>query len=386
MATTVLEPNLYTKARLPLEQAETLPRWAYTSQEFYDAEVSRIFRKNWNFVGREDEISQPGDFFVADVVGESIIIVRDRNGQINAFANTCRHRGTRLLSGSGRCRLISCPYHAWAFAPSGELIAAPGMEDVAGFNKADYGLIRIRLESWGGFMFVNFDPDSISLLEYLGDAVQTFAPYRFENMVCTRRKDFDLACNWKIYVENAMEDYHTATVHRVSIGKQICTREPSTVNWDAIHMPGEKTCAILPGETTLFQTIPTLTGNSAAGTFFAVVYPNWFFATTQDCMWWLHVAPKGPGRSIVNHGACFPRETAESDDFKNEVRKYSQRWDKSLPEDNEIAELQQIGLASSFIQPGRLSPLEPVVHAMEQWVLDRVLDPKPRRSNGRSAS
>ena len=383
MTSTVLEPALYAKARLPLEQAETLPRWCYTSQQFYDEEVGRIFRKTWNFVGREDEVPSAGDFFTTDVVGESIIIIRDRNGQVNAFANTCRHRGTRLLSGSGHCRLISCPYHAWAFAPNGELVAAPGMEDVSGFDKADYGLIRIRLESWGGFMFVTFDPNTVPLSEYLGDAVETFAPYRFENMVCTRRKDYDLACNWKLYVENAMEDYHTATVHRVSIGKQICIREPSTANWDAIHMPSEKTCAILPGETTPFPHIPTLTGKSAGGTYFTVVYPNWFFATTQDCMWWLYVQPKGPARSVVNHGACFPRETVERDDFKTEVRKYYQRWEKSLPEDNEIAELQQVGLESTLGRPGRLSPLEPVVHAMQQWVLDNVLGGKlAQRSNG----
>ena len=383
MTSTVLEPGLYAKARQPLEQAETMPPWCYTSQEFYQEEVNRIFRKTWNFIGREDEIPATGNYVTADLIGESIIVIRDRAGKLNAFANTCRHRGTRLLSGSGRCAAISCPYHAWSYALSGELMGAPGMEGVVGFNKADYGLIPIRLESWGGFIFVNFDPESPSLMEHLGNAVETFAPYRFENMVCTRRKEYDLACNWKLYVENAMEDYHTATVHRVSIGKQVCTREPATENWDAIHMPQETTCAILPGETTPFAHIPTLTGKSASGTFFTVVYPNWFFATTQDCMWWLHAAPKGPARSIVVHGACFPRETVERADFTEHAQKYYRRWDKSLPEDNQISELQQAGLESSFSLPGRLSLQEPVVHAIDQWVLNRVLDGSAaRRSNG----
>ena len=386
MTAPVLESKLYAKARLPLEQAETMPPLCYTSKDFYDEEVKNIFRKTWNFVGREDEIGANEDYLTADVVGESIIVIRDRTGKINAFANTCRHRGTRLLAGNGNCRLISCPYHAWAFAPNGELVAAPGMEGVAGFDKADFGLIPIRLESWGGFMFVTFDKNAPSLMDYLGDAVTTYAPYNFANMVCTRRKEYDLACNWKLYVENAMEDYHTATVHRVSIGKQICSRVPSTPNWDAIHMPGEKTCAILSGDTTPFPHIPTLEGQSAGGTFFSVVYPNWFFATTHDCMWWLHVAPKGPTRSVVTHGACFPRETVARPDFQTEVQKYYKRWDKSLPEDNEISELQQAGLESSLAQPGRLSLLEPVVHAMDLWVLDMVLDGKPSRAaNGAGA-
>ena len=253
MVSMVLEPSLYAKARLPLEQAESLPRWCYTAQEFYDEEVGRIFRKTWNFVGREDEIPSAGDFLTIDLFGESIIIVRDRAAKVHAFANTCRHRGTRLLSGSGRCPAIRCPYHSWTYALSGDLISTPGMEGVVGFNKADYGLIPVRMESWGGFMFVTLDPDCVPLTQYLGNAIETFSPYRFENMRCTRRKEYDLACNWKLYVENAMEDYHTATVHHVSIGKQICTREPATSNWDAIHMPAEKTSAILPGETTAFS-------------------------------------------------------------------------------------------------------------------------------------
>jgi choline monooxygenase len=383
MTTMLLEPSLYVKSRLPLDQAETLPRWCYTSKEFYEEEVSRIFRKTWSFVGRQDEIPEPGDYFTFDLCGESMIIVRDRTGKVNAFANTCRHRGTRLLSGAGRCRTISCPYHSWGFALNGDLIAAPHMNGVVGFNKAEYGLIPIRLETWGGFMFVALDPDCAPLPQYLGSATETFAPYRFEDMVCTRRKQYDLACNWKLYVENAMEDYHTATVHRVSIGTQVCTREPASPNWDAIHMPGDSTCAILPGETTPFPHISTLNGKSAHGTYFSVIYPNWFFATTQDCMWWLQVEPKGPATSAVTHGACFPRETVARRDFKDEVQKYYRRWDRSLPEDNAIAEMQQAGLECSLNQPGRLSLQEPVVHAMDQWVLDKLLGGNPaRRSNG----
>ena len=380
METNILEPDLYAKARLPLAKAETLPRWCYTSNEFYREEERQIFRRMWNFVGRADEIPVGGDYLTVELCGESIIIVRDRSDVIRAFANTCRHRGTQLVTGSGRCRLFSCPYHSWAYALNGDLVGAPGMEGVESFNKSDYGLIPIRLEVWGGFIFITLDPNCESLEKYLGNAIQMFEPYHFADMVVTRKKEYDLACNWKIYLENAMEDYHTATVHRVSIGTQVCTREESAGEWDAIHMPATSTIAILPGETSPFPHIPTLKGKSAEGTYFSVVYPNWFFATTQDCMWWLHIAPRGPGRSIVTHGACFPRETTLRSDFKDVVAKYYQRWDKSLPEDNEISVLQQAGLQSSYSVPGRLSLHEPVVHAIDQWVLDKVLGDNPKHS------
>jgi phenylpropionate dioxygenase-like ring-hydroxylating dioxygenase large terminal subunit len=298
----ILEPGTYAKTRLPLVQAETLPNWCYTSAEFYEEEVRQIFRKIWNFVGRVDEIPSAGDYFTVDLFGDSIIVVRDRTGAVHAFANTCRHRGTRLVHGRGKCRLFTCPYHSWAFALNGDLVGTPGMEGVVGFNSADYPLIPVRLETWAGFMFVNLDSGAESLHQYLGNAIETLASYNFDDMVVTRKKAFDLACNWKIYIENAMEEYHTTTVHRVSIGTQICDREETTGQWDAIHMPSPTSVAVLPGETMKFPHIPTLSGKAAEGTYFAVVYPNWFFAATQDCMWWLHAQPQDPNRTIVTPG------------------------------------------------------------------------------------
>lgn len=369
----VFDPSLYANARRPLARAETLPSFCYTSDEFYKAEVESIFTKTWNFAGRVDEIPNSGDYMTIDLVGHSIIVVRDRAGAVNAFANSCRHRGTRLVDGHGQCRLFSCPYHSWAFSLKGELVGAPGMEGIEGFDRSDYALVPVRAETWGGFIFICLDQNCEPLSEYLGNAVGEFASYRFEDMVVARKKDFDLACNWKLYVENAMEDYHTATVHRVSIGTQVCAKIASTRNWDAIHMPQKTTVAVLPGDDTTFPHIPTLQGRAADGTYFAAIYPNWFFATTQDCMWWLHVQPRGANRSIVTQGAAFPRATVEREDFAMVVQRYYRRWDKSLPEDNEISVLQQAGLSSPLARPGRLSLMEPAVHSMAQWVLDRVL-------------
>jgi phenylpropionate dioxygenase-like ring-hydroxylating dioxygenase large terminal subunit len=388
MLSRLLEPSLYARARLPLTEAETLPPWCYTSDEFHEEEVRQIFRRTWCFAGRVDEIPKAGDFMTLELNGESIIIVRDQSSAVRAFANTCRHRGTRLVAGKGHCAAFSCPYHAWTFGLGGELRGAPGMEGVEGFDKSQYGLVPVRLETWGGFMFICLDWNAPPLQAYLGNAVEVFGSYRFEDMIVVRRKEYDLACNWKLYIENAMEDYHTATVHHVSIGKQVCTQQETTGAWDAIHMPATRTVAILPGETTTFPHIPSLKGKAAEGTFFAVVYPNWFFAATHDCMWWLHAQPKGAGRSIITHGACFPRATAERPDFAEVVQRYFKRWEKSLPEDNEIAELQQAGLKSSFSRPGRLSLREPCVHAMGQWVLDHVLGggPQLRPQDMRKAS
>ena len=139
-------------------------------------------------------------------------------------------------------------------------------------------------------------------------------------------------------------------------------------------MESDSTIAVLPGEEPPFAHVPTLRGKAASGTYFTVIYPSTFFATTQDCMWWLQQLPDGPARTRVVVGSCFPRSTVARPDFEEQVEKYYRRWDKSLPEDNEISEFQQLGLASSFGKPGRFSWREPIVHAIANWVLDRTLD------------
>lgn len=364
----------YLDARRPLLQASSLPAWCYTSRLFYEREVERVFLRNWNFVGREDEVAAVGDYLTVDLCGESVIVVRDKSNQVRAFANTCRHRGTRLLDDTGQCRVISCPYHSWAYALDGELIGTPGMERSEHFDPAQNGLIALPLESWDGFMFVNLGGTSGTLQDYLGDLPEKFASYNFADVRCVRRKAFDVACNWKLYVENALEDYHTSTVHRGSIGNQDTFRESTSGAWDAIHMESPDTIAVLPEDDSPFAHIEGLTGKPAAGTFFTVIYPSTFFATTQDCMWWIQQLPQGPERTRVIVGSCFPSSTMARDDFEEVVAHYYARWDKSIPEDNEICEKQQAGLRSRFSQPGRLSWREPIVHAIGNWVLDQVLD------------
>lgn len=371
----IFDPVHYEKVRLPAMEAETLPPWCYTSQVFFDREVDRIFRKEWNFLGREDEIENPGDYMTFDLLGEPILVVRDKAGQLRGFVNACRHRGTRILDGNGNCRVITCPYHSWAYALDGKLIGTPGMEKTVNFDKSEYGLVPIRLEAWDGFIFVTLDKNAVDLAEYLGNLPEKLSSYQMSNMRCVRRKEYDLSCNWKIYLENAMEEYHTATVHKLSIGKQSTVKEETRGQWDGVHMTSDDTIALLHEDLdSAFPHIPTLEGKAATGSYFIAIYPSTFFAVTQDCMWWLQQFPTAPDRTKIVIGSCFPNETIVRSDFSDKLQKYYRRWDKSLPEDNAVSELQQVGIRSSFTRPGRLSFHEVMVHSIANWVLDRVLD------------
>ena len=372
----VFDPAAYAAVRRPHLEAETLPPFCYTSQAFYAREVERIFLKEWNLIGRDDRIPKAGDYFALDFAGVPVIVVRGKDGVVRALANTCRHRGAKVMAGEGNCAALRCPYHSWTYALDGTLKGAPEMDATIGFDKADFALLPIRLETWAGFMFINFDSGAVPLMTFLGDLPEKLAPYHFEDMTCTRRAEYDLACNWKIYVENAMESYHVPTVHMSSIQKQKRDHNPPIATgggYCGLFTRHEGSRAILPGETG-FPHIPTLVGDTGEGSFYVLIYPSTMFGCTYDCMWWLELHPEGPTRSKLTVGSSFPNSVVARDDFDEVVARYYRRWDISIAEDNEISDRQQQGLASPFARPGRLSIMEPLVHTLGNWILDRVLD------------
>ena len=379
----ILDPRPYATSRLPAMEAETLPPWCYTARDFYELEVERIFRRVWNFIGRADHIPNPGDYFTLDLVGVPIIVVRDRAGGLRAFANSCRHRGTMLVTGEGHCTAFKCPYHSWVFGLEGELLSANEMQETKDFDPSRYGLIPIKLETWGGFVFVNLDPDSASLAEYLGDLPGRLAPYNMSEMVCVRRREYDLACNWKLWIENAKESLHIATVHRKTINRYASA---DTAGYEILEVGGQylMTAAKHSGSMALlkddkgFPRIETLAGRAAEGTLAPLIYPCTYLGCTIDCVWYLELLPAGPGRTKLIHGACFPRSRLERPDFPEVVENYYRRWDITSDEDILACELQQRGVTSPLSARGRFSYREALVHEIDNWVLDRLLGPLGR--------
>lgn len=371
----LFHPETYASVRRPLLEASTLPPACYTSPAFYRREVQTIFMKVWNFIGRADRIPTAGDYFTIEFAGVPVIVVRGADGEVRAFANSCRHRGALLLDGEGNCRAIRCPYHSWTYDTEGKLIVAPEMDATAGFNLADWHLTPIRLESWGGFIFINFDSAAKPLANYLGDLPQKLSSYRFDDMVCVRRKEYVLNCNWKIYVENAMEAYHIATVHRSTLSRQKgkpSEPQPADGEYCALFKEHKGSRALLAGETG-FPEMDHLQDKAAQGSWYPLIYPSTMFGCTYDCMWWLELHPMGPEKTKLIVGSSFPRNSVERPDFEEVVQRYYKRWDISIPEDNQISELQQRGLSSPFAKQGRLAAVEPLVHTFGNWVLDHVL-------------
>src|SRR5256714_2808722 len=155
---TTVTPSSRKTADIPTPGATSLPQRYFVSSDVFAEEQDKIFARRWLLVGHQSQIAKPGDYFVIEPAGESLIVIRDSRFEIRAFYNVCRHRGTRLKEDTcGHASAIQCPYHAWTYGLDGRLIGAPHMDDVPEFDKADYSLKPVNLEIWEGFIFVNLD-------------------------------------------------------------------------------------------------------------------------------------------------------------------------------------------------------------------------------------
>lgn len=373
----------FARACRPPEEAETLPSWCYTSAAFNRGETARLFGKAWNCVGRADRLAGPGDYVALEVAGVPVIVLRDRAGELRAFANVCRHRGMQLLEGAGNCKGIKCPYHGWFYSLSGRLTAAPKMKRSAGFDAAAHGLKSLRLEAHEGFIFLDLTGEAAPLEVYLAGLSGIVAPYRLAEMVCTRRREFTVDCNWKLFIEIFLEYYHLRSVHPDSLDG-IAFQDPdppeAVDGAFATQFGGHEGTSglIKDGSARALPSIPGLPERLRNGTRYTVVYPGLIFALTTDSMWSYVCTPEGPGRTRVLMENCFPREAVESGEFEALSPGYYERSDVGLAEDIAVLTRQQKALGSPFASPGRFCYLEELTSLFDRWVAEAIQDPPAR--------
>lgn len=210
-----------------IESAHTLASKFYTDPAILDAEKSRIFRRTWQLVGtlntpcgeRGEQnagkltISDPETYFTVDVVGEPVVIVRDKQGTLRAFSNVCRHRAGPIAQGSGCKNVLRCGYHGWTYTLDGRLIGTPDVEGVEFFDRGTMGMVPLCLETWEQLIFINFDQNAEPLSTYLGKIPEQARGFQFEGLQSVERRDYIIDCNWKVYVDNYLEGYHIPIAH-----------------------------------------------------------------------------------------------------------------------------------------------------------------------------
>ena len=192
-----------------------VPKERYTTRDFTDLEQSRLWPRVWQIACREEQVGAAGDFYEYTIGDETVVIVRAADLALHAFYNTCLHRGRRLTEGCGAFAdgAITCPYHSWTYALDGRLIDVPDREEFVGLPD-DLALAGVRVDTWGGFVFVNLDPNAESLVDYLDPLPKLLAPYHLEQMRLRASLSTIIDANWKAVVDAFNEGYHVQGLHR----------------------------------------------------------------------------------------------------------------------------------------------------------------------------
>jgi glycine betaine catabolism A len=368
----------------------TLPRDAYFSADHYQRECEALFYREWFYVGRSEALPDSGDYLHMMVADESILVVRTRGGDLRAFYNVCRHRGSRLSSvdpvpvptdraqASGEFRgVIMCPYHAWCYELSGEVRNAPYLSDAEGFDEANFALHPVSVETWGGFIFVNLTPAEASergysLAEQLGSIPDRVKNYPLADLRNGKRLVYQVAANWKVIVENYNECYHCGPVH-----PELCRIVPafkknggSGLEWeDGIPHAEGMTTFTLSGMTTRAP-FPGLSEAEKVRHKGELIYPNMLMSMAADHVAVFMLLPNGPEHTTIVCDFLFhPSEMASDSYDPSDAVEF---WDLVNRQDWAVCENVQNGMRSRMFKHGYYAPMEDLSADIRRYLREKL--------------
>lgn len=356
--------------------AHTLAGEYYTSPAILHDEIEQLFRRTWMCVGREEQLKEPGSYLLHERFGDSIMVVSGRDGVVRAFHNICRHRGTKICEAvSGRFgSTIQCPYHAWTWSTEGQLVGAPHMHEVEGFEKRDHPLLTVPVALWEGFVFVSHDPAPPSFDEVFRPVIDRFARFGVGALVRVARREYEVKANWKLIMQNYNECLHCPTIH-----PELNQLLPYTSGANDLHDG-----AFLGGymDITAANESVTVTGRRCGlylgdlpdedkrRAYYYSFWPNMMLSLHPDYANWYAVWPLSPDRSLVTcewmmHPAS---ESSAGYDPQGPV----ELWHTVNAQDWHICEMSQAGVSSRAYKPGPYSPRESIPAAWDREYLLRM--------------
>src|SRR5882724_1592625 len=389
--------------QIPSPGAKSLPQKYFVSPEVFAKEQAEIFSKEWLLVGHQSQIPNAGDYIVQQVIGESLIVIRDKSGKIRGFFNVCRHRGTRLKEDAcGHASAIQCPYHAWTYGLDGRLIGAPHMDEVPGFDKANYPLHPVNVGLWEGFIFINLNDgearlrseatarqrsgDFISLERWFAPLNGKFSHWNMSILRPAKRIEYDVHANWKLMFENYSECYHCPGVHpmlsKVSpydSAENDLAEGPFLGGFMKIN-PGKSlsmsgnACA-LPIE----HDHPPSSGYGAASehdkestqrVFYYSIFPNMLLSMHPEYLMVHQLWPQSPERTLIVCDWFFHPDAFDRKDFNPDDA--IEFWNMTNKQDWHVCELSQQGIASRAYEPGPYSARESIPAAWDEYYLRQI--------------
>ena len=357
--------------------AKSLPQKYFVSPDIFTKEQAEIFSKEWLLVGHQSQIPDAGDYIVQRVNHESLFVIRDRGAKIHGFFNVCRHRGSRLIEDNcGNRAAIQCPYHAWIYGLDGRLIGAPHMDEVPGFEKADYPLHEVNLGIWEGFIFVNLRDASAergdySLEHWFAPLSGKFSHWNMSILQPAKRIEYDVRANWKLIFENYSECYHCPGVHpqlqKVSpydSAKNDLREGPFLGGFMKIN-PGKSltmsgnACAAFVGKIENLQQV-----------FYYSIFPNMLLSLHPEYVMVHQLWPQSPERTLIVCDWFFHPEAFKRSNFNPEDA--VEFWDMVNRQDWHVCELSQQGISSRAYDPGPYSARESIPAAWDEYYLRQM--------------
>lgn len=344
------------------DQDLSLPGWIYHDPEFFAVEARRLIRPAWQIVCHANDIPGPGDWRSLDLLGESLIVIRGADNEIRAFANVCRHRGSRLLDGTGGCaRRITCPYHGWTYAADGRLIGVPHKADYPGLDPASWGLIPVELEAWRGFLFVRLEGAGPSVAEMMAPYEEEIAPYRLEEMqalgrITLRPRDV----NWKNVADNYSDGLHIAVAHpgltrlfggdyAIAAGEHVDRMSGDLVERPSTNLSERAYQSLLPAE-------------AGRRWLYFKLWPNVAIDLYPDQVDFMHFVPVSPTETLIREISYALPDAKIPEKGRREMkaaRYLNWRINRRVnAEDTALIRRVQQGIGSSLYKPGPLGTSE----------------------------
>lgn len=353
----------------------TLGRSAYLDDDVFARERELIFARGWCAVGRAGSAPAPGDYFVIDLIGESIVVMCGDDGRLRAFANVCRHRGSQLIDPTptprGHVRsALRCPYHGWTYRTDGTLVRAPFVDSI---DPADFTLHEIANATWGGFVFVCLEPaGSPTLAEQLGAIPERVRRYPLADLVSGAHIEYDVAANWKVVAENYNECYHCGPVHPelCEVVPAFRVRGGAGLDWDRGIPHRDGAWTFTRSGTSTRAPFPDLDDEERVLHKGELIYPNLFLSLAAEHVAAFTLWPVDAGRTRVVFDALFHPDAVSAPDF--DPSDAVDLWHVTNEQDWRACEGVQRGMRSRAWQHGWFAPMEDQSLDIRRWYATRM--------------
>jgi len=352
----------------------TLPAEYYVDVNYFNREMEVLFGRMWISAGRTEQVERSGQFFVREVLGESLIVTRSPSARVRAFYNVCRHRGTKLCTEPAGifAGSIQCPYHAWTYDLDGRLIGAPHMDEVPHFRKEEYPLHQVHADVWDGHIFVNLSQDPSPLFSQLGDLPAKFRPWQMETLRLGHRIVYDVKANWKLLIQNYSECLHCPNLHP-ALNKLSHYLSGENEPLRTTYMGGRMD--LRPGVATLSmdgtcprEFLPGLSQDDVRRVYYYAIFPNMLLSLHPDYMLVHTLWPIGPDRTVnICEWHFHPDALAKPGFSASDAIEF---WDVTNRQDWHVCELSQAGIASRAYTPGPYSNREDLLYAFDRMIVE----------------